>query len=741
MHEARVRQAEEPVAQQSASADVRILQRLGEAGTQWEVLIIRPGLGGNRQYFPPETLKQAAPIFEGARVFCLDDEQHAKKGDKSAKQIVGWLSQVRYDEGRGLMGTLTLMPTAAWLTQNLMASHEAKPDLYGLSVDAPGVADTRTIQHNGGKLAVQWFTQILAPATVDVVWNPGTPGGFQRALNARTLHPNEEERMDRQHIIKILQANRPDLLAGLDLEAVTNEQLAELLTKATVKQAEPSDEQKKKQDEDDKQAAARQAQQRETEQARVQQVDRRLWNWDVRQAIDDSKLPEACQKDLRTRFYDKPGKIEDVQQAIKAEREKIDAISQAGKVTGQGFAREVAVEGEYERLQASLDKTLGVKDVKSDAPAFYGIRQAYAVFTGDDKVTGRQSSFAAERLAGMVRQARAYQDAAVDAYGNPRPGYAAWAMQAQLSSSWPLAMANSLYRRLSQDYAEVDYMESRIISNRRRVIDFRSIEINRINYSPDLPSVSEDADYTELATIGEEGANYKVSKRGRIITITIETIMNDDLSAIQRMIRNEGRAARRTFARFVWNFLMTNPNYDGDSVAVFHASHNNLGSTALTADATGVTALVNRLNALMNQTEPGSGEKLGGAWWNSRPQLIVPTALQAVAKQLNQANGIPGTANEGDNPVYGLFGSSENPEGIIVNPLFTDTNDWYVTRRPNDVEMIEVGFLNGQETPELFLADNQQVGQMFMADKLQYKTRHVYGGDVADYRGMDKSVV
>ncbi len=737
---ARARQAEETVAQQSAGSDVRVLQRVAgdEQGWKWEVLIIKPGLGANGQFFPESTLRQAAGVFEGARVFCLDDEQHSSKRDKSAKQIIGYIDQARYVDGQGLVGRLNLLPTGDWLRQALMASHADRPDLFGLSIDAPGSARRTTIQQGGKPLAVQEFTSIHQPATVDVVWNPGTKGGFQRALNAvATSHQPEEERMDKKHIIQILQANRPDLLKGVDLEAVSDAQLSALLQQATAKQAEaPKQEPEPDKAADEKQAAIKQA-----DDARARQVDLRLWQWDVRQALDESKLPEACLKDLRARYMDTPGKIETVQQAIKAEREKIDAISQAGKVNGLGFTRDVIVEGGFERTQASLDKMLGVKDVKSDAPAFHSIRQAYELITGDKGVTGRRSAYDQEKLDRMVQAARAYQAAGVDEFGAPKPGYAAWVMQAQLSSSWPLAMANSLYRRLSQDYAEVDYMESRIISNRRRVIDFRQVEINRINYSPDLPSVNEDTDYTELATIGEEGANYKVSKRGRIITITMETIMNDDLSAIQRMVRNEGRAARRTFARFVWNFLMSNPNYDGDSVALFHASHNNLGAVGLTANSAGVTALVNRLNALMNQTEPGSGEKLGGAWWTARPQLIVPNALQSIAKQLNQSEGIPGAANQGDNPVAGLFGSKDNPERIIVNPLFTDVDDWYLTRQPSDVEMIEVGFLNGQEAPELFLADNQQVGTMFMADKLQYKTRHIYGGEIADYRGMDKSVV
>lgn len=739
----RILQAER--VEQAATSDVRVLQRVAgdEQGWKWEVLIIKPGLGANRQYFPESTLRQAVAVFDGARVFCLDDEQHASKRDKSAKQIVGYIDQPRYVDGTGLVGRLNLLPTGDWLRQALLASHADKPDLFGLSIDAPGAARKSTIQQGGETIAVQEFTSITPPATVDVVWNPGTPGGFQRALNAvSTSHQPEEERMDKKKIIQILQASRPDLLKGVDLEAVTDDQLSTLLEKATAKQAEketPAEE--KKEPGEEKKAAVKQAQANQADDTRAQQVDLRLWQWDVRQALDESKLPEACLKDLRARFMDQPGSIETVQQAIKAEREKIDAISQAGKVNGLGHAREISVEGNFERTQASLDKLMGVKDVKSDAPAFVGIRQAYEIITGDKGVTGRRSSYSNDVLQRSVQAARAYQAGSEDEYGAVRPGFAAWAMQAQLSSSWPLAMANTLYRRLAQDYAEVDYMESRIISNRRRVIDFRSVEINRINYSPDLPSVNEDTDYTELATVGEEGANYKVSKRGRIITITMETIMNDDLSAIQRIVRNEGRAARRTFARFVWNFLMSNATYDGDSLALFHVSHGNLGATGLTADATGVTAVVNRLNALMNQTEPGTSEKLGGAWWNARPQLAVPTASQAIAKQLNQSRGIPGAANQGDNPIAGLFGNPDNPERIIVNPLFTDVNDWYLLRQPTDGEMIEVGFLNGQEAPELFLADNQQVGQMFMADKLQYKTRHIYGGEIADYRMMDKSVV
>lgn len=728
---------------------VRIHQADKE-GWEWDVLVLAPGLGANHQYFPAETLQKAAPHFEGARVFCLPDGQHSKTGDKSAQHIVGWLSQALYDAATGIKARLTLMKTADWLRQNLVDSHaKGRPDLYGLSVDAPGRQEPRTWQGT----AVQWITEFFAPVTVDVVWNPGTPGGFQRALNAHVSHHHKEDRMNREELIKILQAKRPDLLEGKDPAAISMEDLTALLTTAL---AEPSSaaikqavDQAVKQAEDAakkaaEQARAQNAQLSDTDRAMIQQAQIVGWNGRIAPLIAESHLPQIMQANLRTRFMDAlPADGADkgvaaVKQAIEDFRKMVDTMSTEGRVEGLGFARGLSLESEPERLQQAMDKMFGL-DVTGDVPAFVSLRQAYAHITGDTEVSGLRGHEPAklEKIAQAVRLMQAKE---VDSLGYPLPGHVRIS-QAQPATAWPLLLGNTMYRRLRLAYAEVEYYEDRIISSRRRATDYRTIEAMTPHYPADLPTITDGNDYTELAQLSEEGVNYKVAKRGRIITIHRETIINDDLGAVVRMVNNEGRAARRTFARAVWNLLMANATYDGDAVAVFHASHNNLASTALTADATGVGALVTRLNALMAQTEPGSGEKLGGAWWGARPLLAVPGALQAIAKQLNQSNGIPGTSNNGDNPVRGLFGNIDAPERILVNPLFTDATDWYLFRQPTDVEQIEVAFLMGQEQPEVFIADNQQVGQMFMADKLQYKIRHEYGAEVVDYRGMDKSVV
>jgi hypothetical protein len=239
----------------------------------------------------------------------------------------------------------------------------------------------------------------------------------------------------------------------------------------------------------------------------------------------------------------------------------------------------------------------------------------------------------------------------------------------------------------------------------------------------------------EIAAPADEKVSYAVGQKGNVLTITRKTILNDDLRAVQTMVGRLGRAARRTFARHVWNKWINNDVYDVDSLAWFHATHANLQSLAL-AEAEVVAAITK----LQNMTEPGSGEKLGlnfsRGFENMGLWLAVPTALWDTAKKLNMPAAPGATAQ---NPIAGAFGA--NAERIIVNPLFTDTNDWGIFRDPQDVESILIDFLLGREEPELFLADQPTGGQMFVGDKLQYKIRHEYGGDIADFRGAVKAVV
>jgi hypothetical protein len=119
--------------------------------------------------------------------------------------------------------------------------------------------------------------------------------------------------------------------------------------------------------------------------------------------------------------------------------------------------------------------------------------------------------------------------------------------------------------------------------------------------------------------------------------------------------RKIARAARRTLKQFITNFFINNPAFDPDTVAFFHATHNNLLALALSS-ANLDTAEQN----LMKQTEKDSAKRLGlPLTW-----LMVPIELKSTAYQINQNN-------EGTNQWFHRFG--ENNERIIVNELLTLT--------------------------------------------------------------------
>jgi len=229
-----------------------------------------------------------------------------------------------------------------------------------------------------------------------------------------------------------------------------------------------------------------------------------------------------------------------------------------------------------------------------------------------------------------------------------------------------------------------------------------------------------------FAPVTDEESSYALGQKGNILTITRKTIINDDVSVVQTMIRRLGRAARRTHARHIWLPITANQVTTYDAVALFDlANHANLSAVAFA-----VTTVQAMILLMRQQTEPDSGERIA---FEGQFHLHVPPELEFAAIAACTPSADPGGKTLQDTTLIGRVVPH-------VNPLFTDATDFVLTGSPEDCEMIEVGYLNGNEEPELLLADMPNVGQMLLADKLQYRIRHEYGRTVVDHRGMAKSV-
>lgn len=712
------------------SEAVGLGRSLDRTGAAWEVRVLRLGASRNGWLWTRESAEQLLPHLEGAAIAAYayrngvtahaQPEAVLAAAGPVTRNVVGHLERPRL-EADGVYAEAHVHEDAAWLRRKLLHLEQrgVLDRTLGLSVDS--LAGFVPVRVREG--VARWITAIKRVLSVDIVTTPSADGRFIRATAGPLLIDDEEDGMTRQELIALIQKHRPQLLEGRVTESLTDQDLGGLLAQAL---APPP-------------TAAAAATPEPPEWARTLRQDFELGRSQVRvtEALAGSQLPAPVQDKLRKQFTGRVVEPADLEQAITAERETLARLSESGDVRGFGRGRSEVLVAPRDKIQAAVDRLFGV------SPASWA------------RVAEARPFLAAETLTrvaeALAPPAEAHKDRGLDFGGSLRRAYVeltgdvdisgrvglARASEAITSSTWADILGNTLYRRLLQDYAEVQYHE-RAIAIFGRAQDFRTKESIIQGYFGDLSDVDpEAANYTEIAAIGDDKVSYAVGQKGNILTITRKTIINDDLAAVQRAVSRLGRAARRTLARFIWNFWVSNSVFDVDGLAWFHATHANTGATALTANLTGATEVLAKIIQLADMTEPGSAEKLGlpplGSLW-----LDVPHALYGVAMQINDSLEF-GAGNV--NPVYKRFG--EQGERINVNPLFTDATDWGVHVAPGagGRESIQVDFLNGREEPEFFLADQPTVGETFLGDRIQYKIRHEYGGDIQDFRGATKNVV
>lgn len=582
----------------------------GNKGSRWGIRAIRAGLSANGNFYPDATLRQAAPLFEGVRVFVKSDTEHLTGAGKDVRNLIGRLSEARFvasasqDAGE-IRATLELIDPAGEIASKMReAFARGMADLFGFSIDATGT--TRTDRMNGQ--AVRVATAITAVKSVDLIVEPAAGG----------------------QLINLIEGQ-----AAMEPTFLTQPLINDI--------------------------------------------------------VHASGLPVAVQKQLLKDHPASANITEDaLREAIARTRELAAAFTESGHVRMGDLPRAQHGEDRADKVAAVLDAFFDPKH--KDHRHAQSFRECYVAITGDKNITG---------LIGNCDQALLRESLG--------------------SGSWANALGNAITRRMVAEYRRpTQYDLWRSIVNVAPVNDFRVNERTRIGGYGDLPTVAEGGPYLAVASPTDEKATYQIQKRGGTEDITLEMIANDDVSALRRIPERLAGAAKRTLSKFVFDILRTNPvTYDG--LALFHATHSNLGAAAL--DATAVAA--GRL-AMKKQLELNSNDKLGIG-----PRfLIVPDDLEETAVNLFNRN-----TNNDKTFVQSLTLS------ILPIWYWTDVNDWCLAADPVDIPGIEVGFFNGQEEPELFVQDNPTVGSMFTNDKTTYKVRHIFGATVTDYRGFYKSVV
>jgi hypothetical protein len=424
----------------------------------------------------------------------------------------------------------------------------------------------------------------------------------------------------------------------------------------------------------------------------------RYWEaQEISTLLTAANLPEPVANKLSKQFKaTEKLTLEAVREAIDTEREVLAKLTESGHIKGLGD-----VQARDPDAKPIADAMLD--DFFNPAKRTMSFRECYIELTGDRGVTGLIDHCDKQRLREALGGDEHFREAiSASTFGN--------------------ILGNSITRAMVRDYQSMEsYNDWQDLVDIVPVNNFRTQERTRMGGYGNLPTVSENAAYTALTSPSDEKSTYAITKRGGKEIISLETIANDDVGAIRKIPQRLAVAAKRTLYEFILDFIRTNPTIY-DSSALFHAvNHANLGSAALSA----VSFAAARL-AMKQQVEAGSSKKLGLLL----KHVYAPAELEETAFDLFVRN----------TNLDETFVQSRKPKVHIVD-YWSDANNWFATADKMEVPLIELGFYNGNEEPELFIQDLPTQGSLFSNDQITYKIRHIYGGAVIDFRGFYGAIV
>ncbi len=293
----------------------------------------------------------------------------------------------------------------------------------------------------------------------------------------------------------------------------------------------------------------------------------------------------------------------------------------------------------------------------------------------------------------------------------------------QSTSDFPGILENVITRTLRAGYESA--ARTFVPFSRRAVLpDFKQVSRAQLGGAPNLKRVLEGAEY-EYGSIGDGAEKYAVQKYGRMVHITWEAIVNDDMDALSRIPQAFGASAADLESDIVYAILTGNPNM-ADGKALFHADHGNLGTATKLAAALDADAALDPIAEARKKMLLQKG--IEGRYITVRPRyLLVPPSLEKAALQITGTNFQPSRAADTN-----VFGSSLVP---ISEPRLEDASStaYFLAAEPNTVDTIEYAYLEGNEG--VFT----ETSNGFEVDGLKVKCRHVFGAKAIDWRGLFKN--
>lgn len=281
------------------------------------------------------------------------------------------------------------------------------------------------------------------------------------------------------------------------------------------------------------------------------------------------------------------------------------------------------------------------------------------------------------------------------------------------TSDFPLILEGALNAVLMDRYRN-ENPSYRAVSRRRDFRDFRAMPMVRSGDFP-LPKVLGEGGEIQYGTIGEGKETAQLLTYASGIRITRQTIINDNMGAIDEALRDYGSVIAQLEESTFYAGLLSAVLSDGK--AIFHTDHKNLA-------AAGAAITVASLGAARKAIREQKG--LSGNNLNLRPSILLVGPAKETEAEMIVASVTPSQASE-VNPF------SQKLQ-VVVTPEITG-NAWYVLADPNTAggEIWTHGFLQGNAAPTVRSRD------VFGRDGMEMEVIHDFGLGASGYQGGYKN--
>lgn len=249
--------------------------------------------------------------------------------------------------------------------------------------------------------------------------------------------------------------------------------------------------------------------------------------------------------------------------------------------------------------------------------------------------------------------------------------------------------------------------------------DFKPATAVNVSLLPGLV-LKPEAEAIEYGSISDGSETYKLATYARGLSLSREAIINDDLQAFSSLIASAANASARLERDLVFNVLTANAAMS-DTVALFHATHGNLDTSAAAIDVPGLNAA----RVLMRNQKDSNG-----GYVMTQPGFIIcPVVLEGDAEALLASITYrPATNTEVSTPKW-----IKNLT-IVSDPRLDVVSDsvWYLLSTPIVAPTIRLGYLNNVTSPTV------ENDKDFDTDVLKYKIRFDVVAAAVGYAGAVK---